>query len=119
MLSFSNTRCIDGRLFRHEALHDDPYFEMDIGACPECEGKGCAQLHREAAEKAAGGRIVTDFWAKPIPPRNFDWCAYRDNDEPDDDGHMMQGFGPTEQDAIDDLIQQIMLIRLTHTNARS
>jgi hypothetical protein len=103
----SSTRCIDGRLFRHVPQHDDPDFEIDAGRCEECEGAGCDRLHREAAEKIAGERIVTHFWAKPIPPRNFDWCAYRDNDEPDDDGHMMQGWGRTEQDAIDDLVALI------------
>lgn len=61
----------------------------------------------QTAEKIIGEKIVTHFWAKPIPPREFDWCAYRDNDEPDDDGHMLQGWGRTEQDAIDDLIEQL------------
>ena len=107
MLSYRNTRCIDGRTFRHDPQHDDPGLETDIGQCAECEGKGCALLHREAAEKVAGQKIVTHFWAKPIPPREFDWSAYRDSDEPDDDGNMMQGFGRTEQDAIDDLVAQI------------
>jgi hypothetical protein len=103
----SNIRCVDGRLFRHVPQHDDPDFEIDAGRCEECEGAGCDRLHRENAEKIAGEKIVTHFWAKPIPPRNFDWCAYRDNDEPDDDGHMMQGWGRTEQDAIDDLVALI------------
>lgn len=104
---FTNTRCIDGHTFRHDPQHDDPHLETDIGECSECDGAGCDRLHREAAEKIAGERITTHFWAKPIPPRNFDWCACRDNDEPDDDGNMMQGFGRTEQDAIDDLIALI------------
>jgi hypothetical protein len=88
-------------------MPDDPYLETDIGECPECDGEGCDKLHRAAAEKVAGQKIVTQYWAKPIPPRNFDWCAYRDNDEPDDEGQMMQGFGQTEQGAIDDLVAQI------------
>ena len=71
--------------------------------CSACDDRA---VHR-AAEKIAGDKIVTHFWAKPIPPREFDWCAYRDNDEPDDDGHMIQGWGRTEQDAIDDLIALI------------
>jgi hypothetical protein len=52
-------------------------------------------------------KIVTDFWMKPIPIRQFDWSAYRDGDEPDDDGNMMIGYGATEQDAIDDLRDQM------------
>lgn len=104
---FDNTRCVDGDRYRAEQLPDDPYFEMNIGRCEECEGAGCDRLHRERAEKIAGERIITYYWAKPMPPRNFDWTATRDNDEPDDDGNMMQGWGRTEQDAIDDLIAQI------------
>lgn len=37
-----DTRCVDGRLWRHDPQDDDPYLETDIGQCPECEGKGCA-----------------------------------------------------------------------------
>lgn len=51
-------------------------------------------------------KIVTNFWAKPIPPRQFDWSAHFDGDEPNDDGHMTMGYGATERDAIDDLIAQ-------------
>lgn len=29
-------RCVDGRLFRHDPQHDDPYLETDVGECPEC-----------------------------------------------------------------------------------
>jgi len=36
-----DTRCIDGRLFRHEPQRDDPEFECDAGPCPEGEGFGC------------------------------------------------------------------------------
>ena len=35
------TRCVDGRLMRHDPQHDDPGLETDIGRCPECEGDGC------------------------------------------------------------------------------
>jgi len=37
------TRCIDGRLMRHDPQPDDPNLETDIGKCPECDGKGCVQ----------------------------------------------------------------------------
>lgn len=37
----NETRCIDGRLFRHDPQRDDPDLETDIGTCPECEGRGC------------------------------------------------------------------------------
>jgi hypothetical protein len=62
--------------------------------------------HMRAIElkEAERGKVVTAYWPKPIPPRNFDWCAYRENDEPDDDGHMRQGFGATEADAISELL---------------
>ena len=47
--------------------------------------------------------IKTDFWMKPIPPRNFDWSAVDDNYEPG----CPIGFGATEQEAIDDLLAQL------------
>lgn len=75
-------------------------------------------MTRETAEKIIGEKIVTHYWAKPIPPRDFDWVAYRDNDEPDDDGHMMQGFGRTEEDAIEDLIEQITDADYVKTNGK-
>lgn len=52
-------------------------------------------------------QIRTTYWAKPIPPRQFDWEAWRDGDEPDDNGRMPYGYGRTEAEAIDDLIEQI------------
>jgi hypothetical protein len=36
-----NVRCEDGRAMRHQAFHDDPHFEMDIGCCEDCQGFGC------------------------------------------------------------------------------
>lgn len=47
-------------------------------------------------------RIVTDFTYPPIPLRQFDWLAWFDGQE---DG--LQGTGPTEQEAIDDLLEQV------------
>lgn len=49
--------------------------------------------------------IVTHFWAKPIPLRQFDWCAYYDGDEPNDNGSMPHGEGATEAAAVVDLIE--------------
>lgn len=51
-------------------------------------------------------KIVTDFWMKPIPIRQFDWAAYFDGDEPDDDGRMPHGSGTTEAEAIADLVEK-------------
>lgn len=48
-------------------------------------------------------RICTDFWAKPIPDRRFDWSAWYDDDEPNDVGGMAVGHGATEAEAIADL----------------
>ena len=47
-----------------------------------------------------GRTIITDFWAKPIPPRQFDWSAWVDGTE--ESGQI--GHGATEQAAIDDLL---------------
>ena len=50
-------------------------------------------------------KISTDFWMKPIPLREFDWCAV-DDDTYDGEGCPI-GFGRTEEDAIADLMLQI------------
>lgn len=63
--------------------------------------------HTDTTKTVAGIRIQTNFWMKPIPPRQFDWSAWRDGDEPNDDGQMTIGYGATEQDAINDLLEQI------------
>ena len=54
-------------------------------------------------------KIITEYWAKPIPDRNFDWCAYRDGDEPNDNGQMPHGFGATRRDAVKDLGESLNL----------
>lgn len=50
-------------------------------------------------------KIKTDHWVKPIPTRAFDWQAY-DDDTYDGPGCPI-GHGATEQEAIDDLLEQI------------
>jgi hypothetical protein len=50
-------------------------------------------------------KIKTDYWAKPIPMRQFDWCAY-DDDTYDGEGCLL-GYGVTEVEAIQDLLDQI------------
>lgn len=44
---YCNTRCVDGRLFRHDPMPDDPYLETDVGCCPECEGISCDVINSE------------------------------------------------------------------------
>jgi hypothetical protein len=48
-----------------------------------------------------GQEVRTEFWAKPIPPRQFDWTAWFDGQE-----EYLTGYGRTEQEAIDDLRDQ-------------
>lgn len=50
------------------------------------------------------GKITVRFIYPPIPQREFDWCATFDNDEPDDDGNMLAGYGRTQLDALNDLL---------------
>jgi hypothetical protein len=55
-------------------------------------------------------KIRTDYWPKPIPPRQFDWTAIDDDTydgAPDSCTRSQVGYGATEQEAIDDLLQQI------------
>lgn len=49
-------------------------------------------------------KIKTQHIAPPIPNRNFDWCAY-DDDTYDGDGSRI-GYGATEREAIDNLLEQ-------------
>lgn len=44
-------------------------------------------------------KIITHYWAKPIPDRRFDWSAVTDDYEP---GAPI-GYGRTEAEAITDL----------------
>lgn len=73
--------------------------DVDAEICPMCEGAPLAIVEHRSE------KIVTDYWRKPGPSDQFDWSAYFDNDEPDDDGHMMQGYGATESAAIEDLLR--------------
>lgn len=58
----------------------------------------------ERIKSAGRGKVNIAFVYPPIPLRQFDWCAYFDNDEPDDDGHMLVGYGKTEAEALVDLL---------------
>ena len=49
-------------------------------------------------------KIVTRYDPPPIPPRCFDWCAVDDDTY---EGGCPIGYGATEQEAIDDLQEQI------------
>jgi hypothetical protein len=53
-------------------------------------------------ERKRNDAIRTTFDPKPIPPRQFDWSAVRDDYEPGD----LIGYGKTKTDAISDLIEQ-------------
>ena len=46
------------------------------------------------------GPIRTYYSCAPIPVRDYDWTAYFD--DTDDEGPA--GYGPTEEDAINDLL---------------
>jgi hypothetical protein len=47
--------------------------------------------------------VKTEHVYPPIPIRKFDWCAFDDNYEPG----LSIGWGPTEQAAIADLMEQL------------
>jgi hypothetical protein len=42
----------------------------------------------------------------PIPVRGHDWQAVYDDDEPNDDGQMVAGWGATKEAAIESLLEQ-------------
>jgi hypothetical protein len=57
-------------------------------------------------------RVVTGYWAKPIPDRSFDWSAIDDDtyDGAVDSCNCCQiGYGRTEAQAIGDLLDQLEL----------
>jgi hypothetical protein len=48
--------------------------------------------------------IVTDYWAKPIPDRHFDWSAVDDDTYDGTQGSNCPiGYGATEAEAVADL----------------
>ena len=47
---FTNTRCVDGREYRHDPMPDDPHLETDIGQCPDCDGEGCDRASAESID---------------------------------------------------------------------
>jgi hypothetical protein len=49
-------------------------------------------------------KIKTNYWAKPIPDRSFDWCAY---DAATYEPGCPIGYGATEQEAIADLMKEL------------
>lgn len=49
--------------------------------------------------------VVTSYWAKPIPLRQFDWEAIDDNTFDGPGSHV--GYGATAQEAVADLLEQI------------
>jgi hypothetical protein len=49
-------------------------------------------------------KIRVDFIYPPIPIRSFDYQATFDGDEPNDDGQMAVGHGPTAAAAVLDLL---------------
>jgi hypothetical protein len=61
-----------------------------------------------AFHQISGIKIRTTFEYPPIPVRSFDWSAI-DDDTYDgaDDSSCPIGHGATEQDAIDDLLDQL------------
>ena len=48
-------------------------------------------------------KIITTFNAPPIPIRGYDWSAVREDSEDED---CIVGYGETEQEAIQDLLDK-------------
>jgi hypothetical protein len=74
------------------------------GSGDEAENFSPAPSAAGATWKLIGGhKVVTQFWAKPIPTARWDWSAT----EEDYDYGRPIGTGATEQEAIDDLLEQL------------
>lgn len=52
------------------------------------------------------GEILTSYWMKPIPDRSCDWEAVFEDYDGATDSHCPMGFGHTEQEAIEDLLER-------------
>lgn len=63
-----------------------------------------AALHKAGVLKP---RIITSHDTPPIPVRNFDWSAHTDDYDGADDSHHPVGYGRTELEAIQDLLEII------------
>lgn len=71
-------------------------YAMGLQALP---GAAPARANRAMGYEPAK-KIVTSFVYPPIPRRDHDWCAHYEGEE-EKGGY---GWGRTEQEAIDDLI---------------
>lgn len=49
-------------------------------------------------------KIITSYWPKPIPNREFDWTAWVDGTEE----NRWYGYGRTESEAIADLVNNVL-----------
>lgn len=61
---FSKTRCDGGTLYRHDPCPDDPYFEMEIGQCPKCGGRGCERRPDTVTIVLPSGYATAEEFAK-------------------------------------------------------
>lgn len=57
--------------------------------------------------RASEPKIVTEYWPKPIPLRQFDWVAVTDDYDGAPDSHCPVGYGRTEAEAVADLKEQL------------
>lgn len=72
-----DTRCVDGRLMRHDPQADDPSLETDRGVCPDCDGKGCERQRVQHVDHMLGySHTIVITFAKPLEGKEF-----RDFDE--------------------------------------
>lgn len=69
---------------------------------------------RGASAHAQHLKIVLEYVHPPIPIRNFDWCATFEGYEPGD----AQGFGVTEQEAVDMLLGEANMVRVPKVTPR-
>ena len=63
-------------------------------------------IYHSQIKKTKMKKIITTYECPPIPVRNYDWSASR---EDYDEGDFI-GYGRTEQEAIDDLLEKEFLI---------
>jgi len=52
-----------------------------------------------------GRKIITNYWAKPIPTNKYDWEAVFDDYDGAPDSNCPIGHGATQKDAVQNLIE--------------
>lgn len=72
-----------------------------VPPCGDCYDDGHCSMNCGPAAP-----VVKTFFVDPPIPTGFEWFAFYEGDEPNEDGCQQTGYGRTEQAAIDNLLSE-------------